>query len=150
MNMGCKENPDNQLRVINLAATDYVIFSHYSGKYAFNYFSIPLTINFSVPIKDNNYSVYGRFGAYASYMTNATFTSRSSSPYDDHKKEKINLSQSAISRMDIGLLFALGVTKKLGKGKLFLEGKYMLGCTNLNTNKYNPQYVNNQDFPLFR
>lgn len=95
-------------------------------KYYFNlnYVSVPLTFNYSVSI--STYTIYSKTGGYLSYALNGNITNNK-----NIEKEKINFKEEEIKKLDLGLVVGIGATRKLGDGFIFLEARYMIGCSNL-------------------
>ena len=90
-----------------------------------NYISAPVTFNFYLPV--NKFSIYAKAGGYVSYLLNVNIK-------NDETKEKSNrnLKNDDLNAVDIGILAAMGITRTLGNGFIFMDARYMIGCANLN------------------
>ncbi|WP_018342405.1 porin family protein [Cytophaga aurantiaca] len=127
INMGSTLKYD--LKVIDPNDPIYLALKNTELYFALNYLSVPLTFNYSLPI--SKYSLYAKAGGYFSYALDANITNNKS---DD--KENFNLKDEKMRRTDLGLLVGIGGTRELGNGFIFLDARYMIGCSNLTTDKY--------------
>ncbi|NUM32340.1 MAG: PorT family protein [Bacteroidetes bacterium] len=120
--------------------------------YTFSYLQVPVYANLEIPIKseelipyryrDNIVSIHLFAGGYFGYgLSNNTSTLTTTSVKDENNNvtttsSKVSGSNSKFNAIDYGLGFGAGVSFKLSTlGKLTIDGRYLLGMGNFNSNK---------------
>jgi hypothetical protein len=131
LNMGTKiDGRNSSYYVINLDNPIYIaLMGGGDAKYRLNYLSIPITINFTIPL--NKYSVYLKAGGYISSLLYGT-----NKETEIQSKRNLNFGDEKLNTLDFGGILGIGVTRNIGKGYLFFDAKYMIGLSNLNKSNY--------------
>jgi hypothetical protein len=131
LNMGTKIDGSQSLyRTIDQADPIYQsLIREGDVKYRLDYLSLPLTINFTIPL--NKYSVYVKAGGYISSLLYGTSKGKESA-----FKRILNFDNERLNTFDWGGIIGIGATRNIGKGYLFFDAKYMIGLSNLNKSNY--------------
>ncbi|MCC6722220.1 MAG: PorT family protein [Bacteroidia bacterium] len=120
--------------------------------YAFTYLQLPLFANFEIPIKseevipyrysENIVTIHLNAGGYFGYgLSNNTSTLTTSLTVDENNNStstssKTSGSNNKFNAIDYGLGFGAGIAFRLSdKGKLTIDGRYLLGLANFNSSK---------------
>jgi len=126
--MGTTIDPNfSKYHVIDINDPIYQSLRNTDAKYKLNYLSIPITLKISVPL--NKYSLYAKGGGYVSYLLYGKSYEKTKTY---NYTRNLNFEEEQIKRLDLGIIFGMGVTRELGPGFLFLDARYMLGLSDLN------------------
>lgn len=120
--------------------------------YTFSYLQVPLYANIEIPIKseeiipyrysDNIVFIHLFAGGYFGYaLSNNTSTLTTTLVVDENNNatstsSKVSGANSKFNAIDYGLGFGAGIAFKLSdKGRLTVDGRYLLGMSDFNSNK---------------
>lgn len=103
-----------------------------------NYLELPVMATYRFPVFKNKYEAYGKTGFGVSKVLAGYRRISNAGSGNPPEKTKLNMKESNLRQWDQGVYGGLGIARKLGNARLFLEADYYHGLRDvdiLNTSK---------------
>ncbi|MBK9984108.1 MAG: PorT family protein [Saprospiraceae bacterium] len=103
-----------------------------------NYFELPVMATYRFPVFKNKYEAYGKTGFGVSKALSAYRRISNAGTGNPPDKRKLDMEDSNLRQWDNGFYGGLGLARKLGNSRLFLEADYYHGLRDvdiLNTSR---------------